>query len=194
MKSLFFLLITWGIPAFTYAHPHVFMEQSLALEMEGSLVKGVWVEWSFDEMMTSAVSLDFPPNTQGRWSESVLKKVKESYFDSLKSVGYFIHLYFNNTPITMENPMDFQAYISAGKLIYRFFVKINKLGLPGSSLTVGIYDDTFYCDIRFRGENSLEILSKDPGAKKVVFNLVPNSKRKYWNDTITPVEAIFQFK
>ncbi len=170
------------------------MEQSLVLEMEGSLVKGLWVEWSFDEMMTSAVSLDFPPDAQGKWTEINHKKLKETYFDNLESVGYFIHLYINNTPFTMENPMDFQAYVSAGKLTYRFFVNINKLGLPGNSLTVGIYDDTFYCDIEFRGENSLEILSKDPLAKNVVSKLVPNPKRKYWNDTITPVEAIFQFK
>lgn len=84
------LLILPMIPALLRAHPHVFIDLSVAYDKTGHRLQ---VEWLIDEMASQLIALDYDANRNGRFepAEEAAFLGEEGYAMLFRRGGFFLH-------------------------------------------------------------------------------------------------------
>lgn len=175
------------------AHPHVWIDFGAQLQLSEKALEGVWIEWSFDEFMSSMVMADLDANKDGVISSAESARIHDSYFSSLKDFNFFSYLYWNDKRLPLPAPTNFTASIRDKKLFYRFFLALNLplLG-PKGVLRVSQYDEEFYTDMGVR-KTSPSLVSA-PKKWKVGTLVRVNEKLTYYSGQINPQEIIFSIE
>lgn len=150
------------------AHAHIFVEQHLVLEMSGDVIKGLRLDWTFDDMTSSLVAQDYPSDRSGRFRPQDEKELRDSFFDGLGPRDFYIRLSWNKRSIGVPQPQEFRAFLRSGKLVYNFLLPLNRAAKAGDLLEVSIYDETFFTDMYYRKDKPLEVL---PAGAPVKFQL-----------------------
>jgi ABC-type nickel/cobalt efflux system permease component RcnA/ABC-type uncharacterized transport system substrate-binding protein len=129
------------------AHPHVFVDASLAFVVDGHGLASVREDWLFDEIFTQAIlgevgltpaSLDTPEGQAA---------IKQGAFDYLANFGYFTFIENRGVRLPVTEVRDFRASLRQGRLDYAFTVDLN-LGFGDmKDFRVAVYDKEYYTDI-----------------------------------------------
>ncbi len=176
-----------------YAHPHVWVDMAMELIVEGNVVKGFWVDWSFDEMMTAMVLADIPAGPDGRFTEPNAQRVFRDYFRNLENFNYFTYIWINRRPLPVRRIDNFKPMIVNRRLVYRFFVPIDQpLRGDSTEVVVSMYDDTYWTDMGFRRNNPIKVSGVAPS--RVGWKLELNPRRAYYGGMVQPEEAIITIK
>lgn len=154
MKTLKALLLLSGlliIPVIALAHPHVFIDSTVTVEMDENGVTGIRQHWLFDEMFTRAIlgDLNLPlDDSAPDWSD----KVKTGAFDNLKHSNYFTTIESSGKDVPPGTPREFKASLNAeGRLMYDFLLPVS---VPSpASLRVAVFDSQYYADILLLEDN-----------------------------------------
>lgn len=173
------------------AHPHVWIDQGIVIEVEKEKVKGFWAEWSFDEIMSASVIADFDKNQDGRFSEAENRDLKRDYFDNLINYDYYSYAWSGDTPLPIT-VSSFEASVADHRLVYRFFVPLNvTLAHQGGRIAVSMYDESFYVDMNFRTREPLVVTGATQWT--VRSQISKNPSRAYYGGMVVPQEAVFVF-
>ncbi len=153
------------------AHPHTFITTRLDVEFAGDVIKGVWVEWEFDEMFSSSVLMDADLDRNGRFNAKETAIVFEDAFSNLKNYGYFFYMRKGNDRSSPPAVERFSVKKVKDKLVYRFFVPVKDIG---SELIVSVFDPTFFCAVSYVPKSPVNFLH----AEKVQpsYKIVKNDK------------------
>lgn len=142
MKKFLLLILLFLVSQQALAHPHTFIYSTLAPEFENNTLKGVWVEWTFDEMFSAPVISEADANKNKKIDKAEIDYIYNNAFINLENYGYFFYQRDGKNRIAAKEVQDFSASIKGDKIFYKFFVPIENKTNP---LIISLIDSTFFC-------------------------------------------------
>ena len=149
ITSLILILATAGILP---AHPHVWIDSRVEVQLSGNRIESVRASWTFDPMFTEMIVLDHGRGTDGEYSQAQVERIRRGAFDNLRHYGYFTHIEIDGRAIEVDSVERFNARLNDENFLeYSFEVPL-QVPIDGGSTTlkVSMYDETFFTDIAYR--------------------------------------------
>jgi ABC-type uncharacterized transport system substrate-binding protein len=130
-----------------YAHPHVWIRYSAAIDMHGTTIVAINETWVFSRGFPVAITglTELPAN--GPLNAAQTQLFWEQAFSSLKDADYFTHLFVGGAPAHFATASNFRVAIENGHVVYRFSVTPDKaIDVAHADVALGVWDDTFFVD------------------------------------------------
>ncbi|MGZ9723429.1 DUF1007 family protein [Rhizobium miluonense] len=144
------------LPVPALAHPHIFIDAKFEVVAapDGSIseLRNVW---SFDEVFSSSVLMDYDKAGSQALNASELKAVGKTVRDSLAQYGYYTNVTSNGKAVPMAKPDAIQADYKNGSLILTFSLKPEQKTFLKGTTTFGIYDKTLYTAVDFATDSDM---------------------------------------
>ncbi|ENN84892.1 hypothetical protein RHSP_19207 [Rhizobium freirei PRF 81] len=157
-KTPLLLAILSFLPVPALAHPHIFIDAKfeVAAAPDGSIgeLRNVW---SFDEVFSSSVLMDFGKAGNQALTASELKAVGKTVRDSLAQYGYYTNVTIDGKAVPMAKPDDVKADYKNGSLTLSFSLKPEQKTFLKGTTIFGIYDKTLYTAVDFATDNDMTI-------------------------------------
>lgn len=158
-RVLLLLLMTLYSVVPAYAHPHVFVDNTLTFKFDAKGLAGISVQWTFDEMYSAGIIFDFDDG-DGVFSVQENMVLKKENFDNLKEYGYFVDVVIDHTPFNVVFVKDFVATIKNGQLIYSFFVPCHVSASHHTKMVqVGVVDESNFVAITTQQQDVTQLSS-----------------------------------
>lgn len=141
-----------------WAHPHSWIDTTTTIEGDGQAITGFHMAWTFDPMTTAYMLDGEDMSTQQR--ENTLHKVALSVINNMLSSHYFTYFFEpdGKTPIRYQQVDTATLTMDKGKATLRFDLPLVKpYPLNGNSLTLKIFDPTYYVDMSWSDEHPLKL-------------------------------------
>lgn len=147
------------LPAKAVAHPHMFLDSVVTFEIDDTGLKGFWFEWTFDQMFSAMIVMDIDRNGDKTFNVAEMKRVEGEAFSNIRNYGYFTYVTWRGKETRPDVAEQFHASIVDDRLVYRFFIPFRVQLAPGAqdSLSVAVYDETFFCDCRHAPESPVRV-------------------------------------
>jgi ABC-type uncharacterized transport system substrate-binding protein len=145
-----------------FAHPHVYIDARVSFRFAGERLEGFEVEWVFDRMFTAQIAMDYDTPRHGRFSDTLVDRIRDGAFDNLRNYDYFTYVVTDGRIHPIAEVQDFTAFMREGRLAYRFFVPFQATASEVlSRMRVRMYDETFFADIEFDDERPAAVIAGD---------------------------------
>jgi ABC-type uncharacterized transport system substrate-binding protein len=146
------------------AHPHVWVvaKSELVYSPDGKL-KEIRHAWTFDDMFSAFAAQGLDTNNDGKLSREELADLAKTNVESLKEFGYFTVSKKGDKPLEFGDPVDY--YLEAddkGILTLHFTLPI-KSGAPKGSLTLEVYDPTYFVAFSMAEEKPVSLVGAPAG-------------------------------
>jgi ABC-type uncharacterized transport system substrate-binding protein len=146
------------------------------------------VEWTFDELFTNLLLLDYDRNADHQLSPREGAAIKAGYFDNLASSGYFSHLSLGKTVIPVSTVTEFEVVVnSKGQAVYRFTIPLGQRVDAKTPFRFGLYDETFFTDMVF--DKSQPVKVTQTGNGKSALQIAPDKSEAFYGGQVVPVYA-----
>lgn len=146
------------------AHPHVWIDVSLAAEIDAGSLRAVEVTWRFDEFFSEVVLMDFDLDGDGAFDEAETEQLVAQAFAGIEELAYFAHLRHGAAGAAWGEAADFRAAVEDGRLTYRFVVMPTEpLDLAAAPAAISLYDESFYIAVDLAP--GAEIALSDPACR-----------------------------
>jgi len=166
-KTPLLIAILSLLPGPVLAHPHIFIDAKFEVVAapDGSIseLRNVW---SFDEVFSSSVVMDFDKAGNPTLTPSELKAVGKTVRDSLAQYGYYTNVTSNGKAVPMAKPDAIQADYKDGSLILTFSLKPEQKTFLKGNTIFGIYDKTLYTAVDFATDNDMTVSGANMGRCK----------------------------
>lgn len=148
MKKIKIIVLILLSIATLYSHPHIFIEYIVEPVFSDVGLEGLQLEWTFDEMFSWQVVMDYTEDHDYNISEAENIVIEKEAFSYLKESGYFADFYIDGKRKEITTVTDFQAEGKDESIIYHFFIpwKI-KAKKEATHLKICFYDKTIFCEI-----------------------------------------------
>ncbi|MFW6291474.1 MAG: DUF1007 family protein, partial [Spirochaetota bacterium] len=150
MVVIALLLVT----ALSEAHPHMWIDAGVDLEVDGGGIAAVDVEWTFDEFSSADLIFSFDENLDGSLSRREIATFRSDAFAHLHQVDYFLVAFAGSDRLEMPAADEFTARIEDGRLVYVFRVPVRISWDRMEDLVVGHFDQSYYIDFLTEPRNS----------------------------------------
>lgn len=147
-----------GLSGAASAHPHVFAEARLEVEVApDGHVSALRHVWRFDELFSSTVLLEFDADLDNQLEEPELAEVASVVTGSLAEFDYFQTILVGGKSVGVKPVTDMKALFEDGQLIMFFTAEPDETIDIAASPSFGVYDPTFYTAIDFYDESNMEL-------------------------------------
>lgn len=162
-----------GTPA--QAHPHVWIEmQSDVVFTEDGLIKGVDLEWTFDDAYTQMALEGLDVDGDGLYSQDELAPLTKENISSLKDYEYFTVMRANGEQQKIGEVTDYGQIWSNNKLTLHFQVPLEKPVDPKKEeFVLKVYDPEFFIAIDYMAVDPVDVVGKMPESCNLVVKPVP---------------------
>ncbi|MFW6388187.1 MAG: DUF1007 family protein [bacterium] len=133
-------------PVSMAAHPHMWIDATIDLQLGDAGLRTVTVTWLFDQFNSADMILSFDENRDGRLSEREQRSVREDAFTHLVDSDYFLLAYRDSDPIEIHEAESFRAGIVDGRLFYEFSVPLNVPWQGMDTLVLAAFDESYFID------------------------------------------------
>ncbi|MFP4397711.1 MAG: DUF1007 family protein [Desulfonatronovibrio sp.] len=166
MKNMILILLGLLVPLVWIspcpAHPHVFVEPELEIELGEDGVKGLWHHWTFDEYFSAWIIEEFDQNKDGLISTQEAEKLYNEAFKNLEKFGFWTRVLKGDENIPVTRLEEFSVEIKDNLATYSFFLPLDIPVTPeNKDILILAYDEDYYCqiffppgDVGFRGDTS----------------------------------------
>jgi len=157
------------------AHPHVWIDmQSDVVFTEDGLIKGVDLEWTFDDAYTQVALDGLDLDGDGTYSQNELALLTKENMKSLKDYEYFTVMRVNGEQQKIGEVTDFGQIWSNNKLRLHLQVPLEKPVDPKKNeFVVKVYDPEFFIAIDYVAVDPVDVVGKMPESCKLVVKPVP---------------------
>lgn len=156
------------------AHPHVFAEARLEVEVAEGHVASLRHVWRFDDLFSSTVLFEFDLNKDLKLDDAELETVGSVIHGSLAEFDYFQVVTADGRDVAMQAPERIIAMLEDQQLIILFESQpAEPLPLSGK-LSFGVYDPTFYTAIDFYDDSNLVVADLPEGCAREVVRPDPD--------------------
>ena len=157
------------------AHPHVWIEmQSSVVFSEDGLIKGVDLEWTFDDAYTQMALDGLDVDGDGLYSQSELAPLTKENISSLKDYEYFTVMRANGEQLKIGPVTDFGQIWSNNKLTLHLQVPLEKpIDPKKEEFVLKVYDPEFFIAIDYVANDPVDVVGKMPEPCKLVVKPVP---------------------
>jgi ABC-type uncharacterized transport system substrate-binding protein len=162
-----------GQPA--QAHPHVWIEmQSSVVFTEDGLIKGVDLEWTFDDAYTQMALEGLDVDGDGLYSQSELAPLTKENISSLKDYEFFTVMRANGEQQKIAEVTDFGQIWSNNKLKLHLQVPLaTPIDPKTQEFVLKVYDPEFFIAIDYVKDDPVDVIGKMPESCKLVVKPVP---------------------
>ncbi|MBB5021805.1 DUF1007 family protein [Desulfurispira natronophila] len=146
-------LTTWILTTSSaQAHPHVFMDTHLKVDMNASGVQGLGVTWVFDEMTSQLYIMEFGLNRDGL-TQADVDRLARDLLGNLHRHSYFLTVKVNEVqvPIT-QRARDFAPQIHDNRLWFAFYVPLDLPLSDGDTFGAEVYEEEGFIAITIQDE------------------------------------------
>lgn len=199
MKSRVIALLPLGafllfvFPQLSLSHPHVFIQNTLAIVFDQQGLAGVRVKWVFDEFFSSMIVGDYDQNHNNKLENSEVKTIKREAFTNLASYGYFTFIRIQGKPFKVEYVRDFSAALAGGKLIYEFWIPCHvKASSTFKQFIISQYDPSYYTRVAFGKDQPVKVISEP--RFEISYRIAKNMNKSYYYSQIHPIEVVMRFR
>lgn len=186
-----FLALVPSIAA--YAHPHVFITSHVAVDFDGPALSRVSVSWTFDELFSQTIAVDYDKGKKGSFTPAEAEALKKGAFDNLRNYHYFLAFFVDGKRIALPPIRDFVPSLKDGRLVYSFSLPLE---LPitdaGRELRITIYDDTYYVAFDKLSAADIDIHSGDAVEASAVIG--KTKVKAAWPGQFMPDQIIIAMK
>jgi ABC-type uncharacterized transport system substrate-binding protein len=163
-------------PAF--AHPHVWIEmRSDVVFTEDGKIKGVNLEWSFDDGYTQAALDGLDVNGDGTYSESEIAPLTKENIASLKDYGFFTVMRLDGKQQDIGEVTEFGQIWSNDKLKLHFQVPLKTpLDPRAGEFVVKVYDPDFFIAIDYVKDDPVTVIGTMPQGCAMEVKPVPTDE------------------
>jgi ABC-type uncharacterized transport system substrate-binding protein len=171
------LLLLVGIvglscPGDAGAHPHVFIEHSVALLFDEKDIAGLRLSWTFDEMYSSVLRKDNVMSAPGEaLSADDVERLRTNAFVNLGSYNYFLDLWINGEAVKVERVTDFAASLREHMITYQFTVPL-RTARPRAlnEIEMVVFDKEYFVDFTLAKSHAVAVERGEPlGAKCAIY-------------------------
>ncbi|MCW4116133.1 DUF1007 family protein [Aurantimonas sp. MSK8Z-1] len=152
------------------AHPHVFVDATVAITGDGrGHLASITNSWWMDEIFSSSVIPDFDKNANGKLDEDELAAVGEQVRKSIAEWEFYTFVRKDGTPVAMNPPSVLNVAWSdkTGKLQFRFTMTPKApVDLKAAQLSVFDFDKSYFVAFNFAGPQSFVLRDMPKGCKK----------------------------
>jgi ABC-type uncharacterized transport system substrate-binding protein len=125
------------------AHPHVFVDYTVALVVVGDRLTGVRLTWTFDDLFSGFVLQEFDKDRNGLLSPAEAQRLEEKHLPELKRVGYYTTISINGKPVPIPEGREFRATAAKGIVTYEFTLPLG-VSLASTTAIEVVTDDPVY--------------------------------------------------
>lgn len=168
------LLLLASAPA--EAHPHVWATMHSTILFTGAgLVRGVAVDWTFDEAY-SKVALDgLDTDGDGSYSADELAPLTKVNLSSLKTYGYFVFFRRDGDVQKIGDAVDASQSYAHGRLSLRFTVPLLKPIDPlHSQVGLKVYDPEYFIDFEYAKKAPVTAARDMPSQCRIDLTPIPS--------------------
>jgi ABC-type uncharacterized transport system substrate-binding protein len=151
------LALALFLPRSVAAHPHVFIDDSVAVMFDASGAAAIRLTWTFDEMYSSMLRHDYTSGKPGELSAADIENIRKNAFSNLMEYGYFLAVRLNHMPVRIVDIVDFDASFAAGRMTYRFSVPLRTATETKNTLEIAVFDPEYYVDFRIAAKHPVTI-------------------------------------
>ena len=194
-KKLCWFVIVYLVLSLDYvfAHPHVFIDNTVTIVFDHSGLTGIRVKWVFDEMFSSMIIHDYDTNKDGTFSHDEIEKIKNGAFSNLGSYHYFTYLKINGEEFIVKYVKDFSADLNSNKVVYNFFIPCHVSATSSyKEIKLSMYDSTYYTDIMLANQNPVSFVNTS--LIEYRYEIQDNTKKAFYYGQVFPQEIILTFK
>lgn len=141
-----FLCALGSWPACISAHPHIFIEDSVALLFGETDVRGLRVSYTFDEMYSSMIRTDYVKEKSGVPSLVEMSDIEKKNFDGAAGSNFFLDLKLNGETLRIKKIEDFAVKYRDNKMTFSFTVPLPASSRPINEIALVPFDDTYYIE------------------------------------------------
>jgi ABC-type uncharacterized transport system substrate-binding protein len=125
------------------AHPHVFVDYTVALVVVGDRLTGVRFTWTFDDLFSGFILQEFDKDRNGLLSPAEAQRLEEKHLPELKRVGYYTTISINGKPVPIPEAREFRATAAKGIVTYEFTLSLG-VSLASPTTIEVVTDDPVY--------------------------------------------------
>lgn len=132
-------------PVKAAAHPHSFLDASLAIVMSEAKVSALDVTWLFDDADTEIAVDNNDSDGNGKLDEAELKTLADRMARTSGQFGFHVHLRLDDKLLKTATVSDFRLSMRGDRLEARFRAAFTTPIDPRQhSLLIGLYDDSYW--------------------------------------------------
>jgi ABC-type uncharacterized transport system substrate-binding protein len=157
------------------AHPHVWIEmQSDVVFTDDGLIKGVDLEWTFDDAYTQMALEGLDVDGDGLYSQDELAPLTKENIESLKDYEYFTVMRANGEQQKIGPVTDYGQIWSNNKLTLHLQVPLERpIDPKKEEFVLKVYDPEFFIDLEYPADDAVNVNGKIPESCKLVVKPVP---------------------
>ncbi len=191
MKKTIAILLFLIFPLALFAHPHTFMDARIVVLTDSTHVIGFDIEWRFDFISSWDFYYESDYDKDGKFNAEELKDLQIYAFQNLKNYHYFTNIFHNGKKFEPTTYSHFRAFFDQKTelLTYKFRIPYKATIAQINSLSIGVWDESFFCDIAFFETKPWQIIGD--GSNLLIGNLKKSDQYKvqYDNEVINSQRA-----
>ena len=190
----FLVLFGAAAVAAAFAHPHVFINNTMTVVFDRGTLKGVTFRWVFDDMFSEMILTDFKPGVDGNFSPAATRQIKSGAFDNLENYHYFLAFFVGRKPLKKVRIERFTPTVVEGKqLVYSFFVPLDLPVTPDEqTVRVTVYDDTYF--VAFDLMHASDVTVTGDQGISVGLSIEKTKVKPVWPGQYMPDQLVIRFK
>ena len=163
----------WMAPAL--AHPHVWVAMRSDVVFNGDgLIKGINLEWAFDDGYTQMALDGLDTNGDGVYSQDELAPLTRENIASLKDYEFFTVMRVAGKKQEIGEVTEYGQIWSNGKLALHFHVPLKTPVDPQKGeFVVKVYDPDFFIAMDYEPDDPVTVIGAMPAACRLAVKPVP---------------------
>lgn len=150
------------------AHPHIWIDATVALVAAPEGVSKIAIVWKFDSLFSGAVAADFDRDGDGRLSPAEADALAKVTLPSIAEYDYFTNLRIGGEPAKVAAPQGFRAELRDGLLYYGFAIPLGPPVDPRKTeIAFSLYDKSYYTDVSTEAEGAIRLMGDWPAGCSV---------------------------
>ncbi|HEY9593289.1 MAG TPA: DUF1007 family protein [Spirochaetia bacterium] len=176
------------------AHPHVFINDRMTVLFDGGTLKGITFTWTFDEVFSNMILVDYNPQRAAVLSAAQSSAIKAGAFDNLVNYHYFVAFWIDGKPVKKFAIEQFRASVADKRsLVYSFFVPLNVPVDPSQkTVFVTVYDDTYYVAFDILHTDAVTVKSDE--SVSCTLAVQKTKVKAEWPGQYMPDQLVISFK
>ncbi len=195
IKRICWFALFYSVCIYSYvsAHPHVFIDNTVAIVFNKKGLEGIKTRWVFDEMFSNMIMHDYDKNQDGTFSAAETEKIKNEAFSNLKQFHYFTYIQIEGNEFIVQYVKDFSACLDSNRVVYTFFIPCHVLAVSSyKEIKIAMYDSTYYVDVSWVDKPPVHF--EDGDSMEYKYQIDDNTKALYYYGQIAPQEIILNFR
>jgi ABC-type uncharacterized transport system substrate-binding protein len=126
------------------AHPHVFVDYTIAVLVGTDRLTGVRLSWTFDDLFSGFILQEFDKDRNGALSTAEVRRIEETHLAEFGRAGYYATVNVNGTRAAVPAAREFRATVAKGIVTYEFVLPVAVPLASTTALEVLIDDPVYY--------------------------------------------------